>query len=338
MTGTQTAASQLRSLLAGATVAQAIFVAAKLNVADLLAEGPRSAAELAAASGADPASLHRIMRALASIGVFACDPAGRFLLTPVAQLLRGDADGSLRDYAVMNGEQFVWRALGGMEYSVRTGQPSFEHIFGARLFDYYAANPEAGRISAAALNNLSAVDNAAIVAAWRFPDSATVIDVGGGKGSLLGAILSANPKLRGVLFERPPVIEMARPILRAVGDRCALVAGDFFDAIPPLGDVYLMKKVVHDWDDEAAIRLLRCCRAAMADTATLLVAEMIVPDGNAPSASTWLDLLMLVYTGGRERTEAEYRRLLAAAGFGSVRVIPTDADIWLIEACPVVSR
>jgi hypothetical protein len=325
----------LMRMLSGAWVAQAIFIAAKLGIADLLRDGPKQVAELAASSGSHALSLHRVLRALAGIGVFV-DAEGRFVLTPMAEPLRSDAPDSLRAYAIMNGERWVWRSWGEIEHSVRTGRPAFEHVFGAPLFDYYATHPDAGRVSAEALRSLSAADDAAIVAACEFPALGTVVDVGGGQGSLLAAILPARAALRGVLLERPARIEMAKPRLEEAGlaDRCELVAGDFFSAVPPGGDVYLLKKVLHDRGDEDARAILTRCRAAMPDTARLLIAELVIPDGNQPSDAEWLDLLMLVYTGGRERSEAEHRDLLASAGFTPRRVVPTASSISIIEALP----
>jgi hypothetical protein len=330
-------AQTLLSLVSGAWVAQAIFIAAKLGIADILHAGPASCAELAAAAKVHTPSLRRVLRALASIDLFANDAHDRFALTPLAELLRSGAPGSLRAYAIMMGERWVWQSWGEIEHSVRTGQPAFEHVFGAQLFDYYTAHPEAGRVSADALNSLSAADNAAIVAAYGFPESSTVIDVGGGQGTLLVAILAANPGLQRVLFERHPVLEMAEARLATagVGARCELVGGDFFAGVPGSGDFYLMKKVIRDWSDEAARSILACCHTAMPTTARLLLAEQVVPEGNQPSAAKWLDLLMLTYAGGRERTEAEYRDLLAGAGFAINRIMPTAAAIRVIEAVPV---
>ena len=332
-----TPAPDLMALISGAAVAQAIFVAAKLGIADLLREGPASAAALAAAAGVHAPSLDRVMRALAGIGVFAFDADGRFALTPLSDRLRSDAPGSLRAYAIMNGERWVWQSWGAIEHSVRTGRPAFEHVFGARLFDYYTANPEAGRVSAAALDSLSAADNAAVVAAYRFPASGVVVDIGGGQGSLLAAILAAHPDLRGVLVERPAVIDLARTAIAAAGlaDRCDLLAGDFFAEVAVRGDVYLMKKVIHDWDDDDARAILSHCRAAMPASARLLLVEHVLPEANQPSPARWLDLLMLVYTGGRERTVADYASLLAAAGLRLERVIPTASRITVIEARPI---
>ena len=274
------------------------------------------------------------MRALASIGIFTEEPDGSFALTTLADLLRSDAPGSLRAYAIMNGERWVWRSWGEIEFSVRTGQPAFEHVFGLPLFDYYASNPESGSVSAAALSSLSVAENSAIVAAREFPLTGTVVDVGGGEGSLLASILTAHPGIDGVLFERPAVIEAARLRLAAAGlaDRCRLVSGDFFTVVPPAGDLYLMKKVIHDWDDEEAQTILARCRAAMPASARLLLAEQMILDDAQRSATKWLDLLMLVYAGGRERTAEEFGDLLTRSGFRMERVIPTTANVCVIEA------
>jgi hypothetical protein len=327
-------AQQMMSLVGGAWIAQAIFVIAKLGIADHISRGLVSLTDLAGATGAHAPSLHRVMRGLVSIGIFTIEPKGGFGMTPLAARLRSDVPGSLRAYAIMNGEQWVWRSLGEIELSVRTGQPAFNHVFGAPLFDYYNAHPEAGAVSAAALSGLSDFENTAIVSAYDFMAARTVIDIGGGEGSLLCTILAANPESRGILLERPGVMEMARAKFDAAGvaDRCDIVPGDFFTGIPTGGDVYILKKVIHDWNDEQARTILARCRDAMAGSARLLVAESVVPEGNHESPTKWLDLLMLVYTGGRERTETEYGDLLASVGFANARLVSTASNISLVEA------
>lgn len=330
------AARKVKRLLAGAWVAQAVFVAAKLGVADLLRDDPRGAADLAAACGANAGALHRVLRALSSIGVFALEEDGRFALTPLAEPLRADVPGSLRAYALMNGGHLVWRSWGEIEHSVRTGRPAFEHVFGAPLFDWLAANPEERRVGTEALRALSAADDAAILDVYDFPAEGVVADIGGGQGSLLAAILSTHPGLRGVLLDTTRVIELARPGIAAarLNDRCSLLVGNFFEAVPTGADICILKKVLHDWDDDRALAILRRCRDAMHDGARLLVAEMVIPPANTPSEVQWLDLLMLVYAGGRERTVEEHAALLAAAGFGLERVLPTASGITLLEASP----
>jgi hypothetical protein len=271
--------------------------------------------------------------------VFAGEADRRFALAPVGALLRSDVTGSLRAYAIMQGERWVWQSWGEIEFSMRTGRPAFEHVFGAPLFDYYNAHPEAGEVSSAALDDLSAADNAAIAGSYPFAN-VTVVDVAGGCGSLLATILSRHPGVRGVLIERPAVAESASRSLDAtnVRDRCNVVAGDIFSAIPTGGDVYLLKKVLHDWDNDQARAILRRCRAAMHADARLLIAEFVLPENDSPSTGKWLDLHMLVYAGGRERTQMEYADLLASAGFALERAIETGAAIGLLEAQPAQTQ
>jgi hypothetical protein len=222
-----------------------------------------------------------------------------------------------------------------MLHSVRTGQPAFDHVFGVPLFQYFAAHPEAARIVDDAMTSRSGQENAAIVAAYDFAAAHTVVDVGGGQGTLLASILHAHPKARGVLFDLPHVIAPVRTRLESTGQaaRWACVAGDFFTAVPAGGDLYLLKKVIHDWDDERAQRILTNCRLAMSGTGRLLLMEPHIPPGNEASFNKLLDLLMLVWTaGGRERTEREHQRLLASAGFQLSRVIPTRAGLSILEA------
>lgn len=327
---------QLLQMISGTWVSQAIFVAAKLGVADQLQEGPRSPTDLAAIANVHPRALYRVLRALASVGIFVEHDDGRFGLTPMAELLRSDRPGSLRPFAVMMGSEWVWRSWGEIMHSVTSEMPAFDKLYGAPLFDFWARNPEAARVDIEGLTSRSAGENAAIVAAYDFSKAATVVDVGGGQGSLLAAILSANPMSRGTLFDLPHVIATAAATFREAGlaGRCDLVAGTFFQSIPAGCDIYVIKKVIHDWDDEQAAAILRTIRAALPDRARLLLLEPVIPQGNEPSYAKLLDLLMLVYPGGRERTEAEHRDLLAGAGFSLERVVPTASPITILEAAP----
>ncbi|MGG5823415.1 methyltransferase [Falsiroseomonas sp. HW251] len=327
--------SAMLRLVTGAWITQAVYAAAKLGLADLLRDGPRAASDLAEATATEPRALHRLLRTLASQGVFAEEPdGGRFRLTPLADLLRSDTPGSLRPFAIMMGEPLLWRSFGEFLYSLRTGKPAFDHVFGQPLFDYYADHPEAARIAVEGLTSRAASENMAVVAAYEFGAAQTVVDVGGGQGSLLAAILAANPQIKGVLLDKPHVVEMARPVLDSAvrTGRCTLQAGDFFAEVPPGGDLYLLKKVIHDWEDERAVAILRNIAAAMTPRARLLLVELVVPPGNAPSFAKLLDLLMMVYTGGRERTETEHRALLGEAGFELRRVIPTESTVSIVEA------
>jgi O-methyltransferase domain/IclR helix-turn-helix domain len=323
-------------LLSSFWIAQAIHVVAALRIADFLAAGGQTAAELARATSMHAPSLYRVLRALAHVGIFAERPDGRFLLTPAAECLRTDARGSLHGYALMMGGQWVWRSCGEMLHSVQTGQTAFEHLFGASEFEFYARHPDADRISAAGLTSRSAIENPAILSAYNFDAMGTAVDIGGGEGTLLRSMLEAYPRMHGILFDRPEMLDGAKRLFSQsdMASRCSLQAGDFFQAIPCEGDVYILKKVLHDWDDERASEILRNCRKAIRDHARLLIVEMLVGTDRDGGLSAMLDLLMLVYTGGRERTEPEYGALLTASGFNLRRVIPTASAVNIIEAVP----
>jgi hypothetical protein len=337
MTSAQPPTRMLVTLLAAPRFAQAISVAARLGLADLLEAGPRAPADLAASTGANADALRRMLRALAGAGIFEEDASGRFRLTPLAGPLRSQAQDSIRAYAVMAGERWVWQSLGALEHTVRTGQPAFEHVFGMPLFDYYATHPDAARVSVEGLRSVGRGEDVAVASAYDFSQTKTVVDVGGGQGGLLAAILGANPQAAGMVFDLPHVMEAARRQLEQAGvaARVRLQTGDFFQSVPAGGDVYLLRKVLHDWDDEEALAILKVCRAAVAAHARLLVVEAVITAGNAPSHARELDLLMLVYTGGRERTEHEYRELLVAAGFALERTFATASTMSILEARPI---
>jgi O-methyltransferase len=317
----------------GIAVARSVWVAAKLGVADLLGDGPLDAETLAAAAGAHAPSLYRVLRTLASVGIFAEGDDGRFGLTPLAGPLRVDAPDSIRDYILLVGEEFYWRPWDHLLYSVRIGRPAFEQVHGADFFTFLARDPGASAVFDAAMTSRSAQENDAIASAYDFSDLGTIIDVGGGRGSLLAAILRANPGLSGVLFDRPQVVAEARHQLEAagLGGRCEVVAGDFFASVPAGGDAYLLKRVLHDWDDERAGAILRNCHRAMPGHGRLLAIDLVVPPGNDPSLGKLFDLLMLVQVGGRERTEAEFQALLASAGFELKAVTPTLSLVSVVE-------
>jgi hypothetical protein len=329
----------LRRLLTGYWVSQSIYVVAKVGVADHLAEGPRDIDALAARVEADPGALRRIMAVLTAAGLFAIDEAGRYTLTASGQYLRAGQPGSLRALALWNGEVSypIWaHAL----QAVRTGRPASDRTFGMQQFHFLARNPEAAAIFNQAMAGLAVHLATAVVANYDFSRLRRVVDVGGGQGTLIAAILRHNPALRGVVLESPAVCEAASRHLAAAGlsDRCDVVAGDFFEAVPRGGDAYILSSVVHDWDDERSIVILRNCRRAMSDAARLLLVECVLPAGapvGGPAFSQLLDLQMLVMTGGRERSEAEYRTLLAAAGLRMSGVIATDCPESILEAEPV---
>jgi hypothetical protein len=315
---------------------QAIHVAAKLGITDLLRDGPGTPAKLARATGTHERSLYRLLRALASVGIFAEDADGRFALTPLAECLRSDLPGSQHAAAVMNGEEH-YRAWGDFLYSVRTGQTAFEHVYGKPVFEYLAEHPEPAHIFDAAMTGIHGAETQAMLAAYDFAPYRTLVDVGGGNGSTLLGVLQRYPPLHGVLFDMPHVVARARANLEAAGvaSRCRAVGGSFFEAVPPGGDAYLMRHIIHDWDDEKSLAILRQCRQAMTPAARLLIVESVIPPGNGPFFGKLLDLNMLAIPGGLERTEAEYRELFAAAGFRLARVVPTAMEVSVIEGEPV---
>ena len=322
----------LLQMVTGYWVSQSIYVAARLGIADLLQDGAKTSDELARETGAHGPTLYRVLRALAGLGIFAEDENRRFSLTPLAEPLRSGPN-SLRAMAIHMIEDASWAAWGKLLESVRTGEAGFKLAHGAEVFPYYASHPESMEPFNEAMTNFSEAVIQALVPAYDFSSIKKLVDVGGGHGSLLAAILKANSRLQGVLFDLPPAVEGARKRMEmeGVGDRAELVAGDFFESVPAGGDAYLMKLIIHDWDEERAVKILKNCHAAMADGGKLLLIESVVPSGNEPSFSKGMDLQMLIMTGGRERTESEYRDLFAAGGFTLTRVIPTQSAMSIIE-------
>jgi O-methyltransferase domain/Dimerisation domain len=332
---------QLFDKIIGTWVSRAIYAAAKLRIADHLAAGPRSAGELANKVGAAPRPLYRLLRALAGAGVFVEQADGRFRLNPTAELLREDGADSMWATAIMLGEEQD-RCWGELLETLRTGEPAFERLFGRSIFDYLAAHPEQARIFDAAMTEFSGRETRAILDAYDLSGVGTLADIGGGAGSKLAGILRGSPTMRGLLFDLPHVIERARPMLDAAGlsERCDVQGGDFFEWAPASADVYMLGHIIHDWDDARAGRILDNLRRAMSSGSRLLVVEYVLPDvgadssGDGASMGNWLDLHMMVAAGGLERTAAEYRHLFAAHGFRLTRVIPTAADVSVIEGVP----
>jgi hypothetical protein len=322
-------------MMTGYWVAQAIHVAAQLGVADLLKDGPQTVAHLAQATGTHGRSLHRLLRALASEGVFAEDTQGRFALTPLGECLRSDAPGSQRSLAIMMGEEH-YRCWAELLSCIQTGQTAFEKLYGQPIFPYLAAHPRQARIFDEAMVGVHGSETEAMLNAYDFAGIGTLVDVGGGNGSVLVATLQRHPTLRGILFDRPDVIERARSNVQAAGleGRCSLVGGDFFETMPSAGDAYLMRHIIHDWNDEQCRTILRNCRKAVPPSGKLLLIESVIPPGNDPCFAKFLDLNMLVIPGGMERTEAEYRELLASAGFRLTRVVATASNVDVIESVP----
>ncbi len=311
----------LLQLVTGYWVSQAIYVAAKLGIADLLKDGPKNDGELAKATGTHGRSLYRLLRALASVGVFAEAEDGRFGLTPLGECLQTGIPGSVRAITINHGER-LYRPWGELLHSVRTGEPAVKHVF-----ECLAQNPESAAIFTEAMAEFTTQVSTAVVAAYDFSRCSKIVDVGGGNGTLLLSILQANPQMSGVLFDLPYVVEDARKHIAATDltGRCEVVAGDFFASVPGGGDAYILKSIIHDWDDERALKILQNCHRAMAENGKLLLVEGVIPPGNEPFFGKLVDLNMLVMAGGGEHTEAEYRALFAAAGFTLTNVVPLQS-------------
>lgn len=326
--------TELIGMMLGFLESRAICVAAELGLADLLAGGARTVEELAAATATRPELLRRLLRTLASRGVFAEEPDGTFVLSARAEPLRSDAPASVRDYALFLGQPFVQRPWEELAGSLRTGQPGFDLLYRARLFEYLAANPADGAIFNNAMSSITSREADAVIAAYDFTAFGRIVDIAGGHGGLLTAVLASSPAATGVLFDLPQVIAIATGVIRdrGVAGRCELVSGDMFTAVPPGGDAYILKRTLHDWDDDRAAGILRNCRDAMNSGGRILIVDMVVPAGNEPHPSKHYDLMMMVMLGGRERTEEEFAALLAAAGLDLARIIPTRSPVSIIEA------
>jgi O-methyltransferase domain/Dimerisation domain len=322
--------------LTGAWKSQAIYVAAYLGLADQLSAGPRSSEDLAQATNTHAPSLYRLLRALASIGIFHEVAPHRFALTPLAECLRGDRPDSQRSLALMNGEEH-YRSWSELLYCIQTGRTAFEKIYGQPIFAYLAGNPRAAQIFDGAMVGVHGVETPAMIDAYDFSVYGTLVDVGGGNGSLMSAVLHRNAKLKGIVYDRPDVVERARPLLKSadLDARCQLLAGNFFESVPPGGDAYLMRHIIHDWNDEQSLTILANCRKVMPPHGKLLLVESVIPPGNEPFFGKFLDLTMLVLPGGQERTEEEYRILYQKAGFRLDRIVPTRSEVSVIEGVPV---
>jgi len=323
----------IMQMLFGRFVSQAIGTAAKLKLADHLSSGPRTFEQLAKDANAHPPSVYRLLRALASLGVFAEQEHGRFANTPLSEALR-DQPGSVRPMALFFNDASHLKAWTALDYSVTTGACGFEKAHGSSTWDYVSSHADVSEIFNNAMTSLSAQFAPAVAMGYDFSGIATLVDIGGGHGTLLGTILGRHPALRGVLFDLPHVVAGAPKQLASMGvtERCEVVGGDFFKQVPT-GDAYVMKHIIHDWDDARSIEIMKTIHRAAKPGAKLLLVESVIKPGNTPDMGKILDLEMLVVTqGGRERTEAEYRALFEAAGFKLERLVPTMAPVTVLEA------
>jgi SAM-dependent methyltransferase len=323
---------QISRMLTGYWISQALYVAAKLGLADLLKDGPRTADDLARATKSHPKSVYRLLRGLASLGVFAEDERHRFSLTPLAECLRSDLPGSQRSLAIMAGEEH-YQAFGQLLYSVQTSKIAFDKVYGMPVFDFLQKNPEQAKIFDEAMVGVHGRETAAMLDDYDFSGIRVLADIGGGNGSVLIALLRKYPLLHGILFDLPGVAERAKAQIQAAGlaERCQVIGGSFFESVPEGADAYLLRHIIHDWDEAKSTRILKNIHRAMAPDGKLLVLESVIPPGNDPSFGKLLDLAMLAIPGGQERTEEEYRRLYKGAGFRLAGIVPTKADVSVIE-------
>lgn len=323
------------ALVTGFWVSQLVYVAAELGIADVLATGPKTVEAIAKKVGAHAPSLRRVLRALASVGLFAETATGRFRLTPTGATLRSNVPGSVRDFARAASDDYAWQAWGALLHGVTTGEQPFEHLFGKPIFPWLQEHPAKEQVFAGAMAGISAEQNPAVAAAYDFGRLHELVDVGGAHGHLLGAILRRHRRLRGVLYDQPQMIAgvEASGFLRGLRARCRVVGGDFLTAVPAGADGYLLKYILHDWDDDVCVRILTNCRAAMAPGGRVLVVENVITAGNRPHFGKLLDVNMLVLTpGGRERTRAEFGTLFARAGLRLRRTVPTSMAMGILEA------
>ncbi|MGL5793039.1 MAG: methyltransferase [Waterburya sp.] len=327
--------------LGGFRIARIMYVVAELGIADLLVDGAKTSTELAQATQTHEPSLYRVMRSLASVGIFTEDDNGKFHLTPPAEYLCGDTPGSLRDAIKFLGQDWHWQVWGELPYSINTGKPAFEHLFEQGLFEYYL-DPEAAKTASNSKASISSRASNSLLASYDFSDTSTVVELGifAGAGSTIIPLLKAHQQMQGILFDFYSAIAVAQPAIEQAGltQRCQLVSGNCVETVPSGGDTYLLMFVIHNWDDRRAIKILQNCRQAMTKIGKLLIVEMIMPEGNEPFVGKLIDLESLLTTpGGYERQEAQYRDLLTKAGFQVTNIIPTQTANSIIEAKPITN-
>lgn len=328
---------QLIQMAVAIWAARAVYAAARLGIADHLAGGPRSADELAAATQTHAPSLQRLLRALASRGVLTEVAPAQFALTNLGSALRSCADGGARATILTLAGEWQWKAWDNVLHSLRTGETGLKKAFGASLFGYLDAHPDDGALFDEAMVGMHGAVGPAVASAYDFSPFPSVIDVGGGTGALISAILDANPGVKGILYEQPATTRAARAMLakRGLSERCDVVEGNFFQSVPGGHDAYVLSHVLHDWTDAQALPLLRNCRQATGMAGRLIVIEAVLPPGDTPHHGKLMDLLMLTVTGGLERTAEDFSRLLSAGGFKLSRIVPTATHQSVIEALPI---
>jgi hypothetical protein len=325
--------ARLAQMATGFILSRLVYTAASLGIADHLASSPKSAAELAAPTGCDAVPLARFMRTLTNFGILTLSDDGRFSLTPLGEPLRSDAAGSVRSSILTMAGQWMWQAWEEFPSTVKTGKPAMEMVFGMPAFDWLAQHPDEARRFSETMVAVHGAEPPAVAAAYDFSSCGLIVDVGGASGNLLGHVLAAHPRPRGVLFDLPQAMTDAPMRLQALGvsDRVTIQAGNAFDSVPPGADAYLLSHVIHDWNEDKCLTILRNCRAAMTLTSRLLIIELVLREGNAPGFGS-SDMTMMALTGGAERTAREFESLLARAGLTMTRVLPTTTSATIVEA------
>jgi hypothetical protein len=323
-------------LMNGGYVAGAVACVAELRIPDLVESGPKSADELAAQIGANAQALFRLMRATACVGVLSEGSNGKFSQTPLSSVLRTNATPGLRGWVAMYGREWHTRGWGVLSHCVRTGKQAIDEIYGQPIFQFFAQHPEESAIFNEAMTNLSALDGPATAKAYSFAGLQTIVDVAGGHGALLAEILSRNPHMRGTLLEMPNVVEGAKSgPLKPMLDRCSFASCDIFSGALPAADAYIMKHIIHDWPDDKCVQILKACRKSVNPDGKLLVVDSVIQPGNNFEPGKFLDIQMLIFPGGRERTESQFRDIFNASGWKLTRLIPTAAAESIVEGVPV---
>jgi hypothetical protein len=324
---------QMLQLISGFWIARCVYVTAKLGIADLLKDGPKTAGELATATNTHAPSLFRVLRALAAVQVLTQSDDYRFGNTPLSDTLRSDAPGSLRAFAMSELGEEHYPAWGELLHSVQSGGIAFDKAFGEPVWEFFAKHPDNAKIFNDSMSGMTAQAETSLHAAYDFSGINTIIDVGGGHGGLITSILTRNPAMRGILFDAPVVVEGSKPKIAGspIANRCEVIGGDFFQSVPSGGDAIIMKWIIHDWNDEQSIAIMKNCHRALPENGKLILVEAVVPPGDEMHFAKFIDLNMLVMTGGRERTEEEFRELYEAAGFRLTRVVPTESPFSVIE-------
>lgn len=327
--------AQVLGIITASWTSAAVYVAAKLGIADLLADGPKSTEYLAVATSTHELSLYRALRAIASVGIFTENDGRTFANTPMSETLRSDHPNTVRDLTIWLGDPEHWNAYGEFMHSVKTGEPAWDKHHGEPVFQYlFKTNPALGDIFNRAMTSYSHQTIGPLLEAYDFSGASVIADIAGGFGHLLGAVLEKNPNVKGVLFDLPEVLEGAPKMLESYGvtDRVELVSGDFTEAIPVVADVYILKHIIHDWYDEKDRIILGNIRDNMPEGAKVLIIETVIPTGNDPHFSKIIDLEMLAAPGGMERTAEEFENLLNSSGLKLTRIIPTQGLMSIIEA------